>query len=93
MLYYGSPCGPILWPYTMTDEWPHEETDDPLYADQRNFYKVEKWSTDGERIEMLVFAGKDLDRAREIFAGFINKHPEARLTIRQRTRVLTEWFP
>jgi hypothetical protein len=29
----------------MTDEWPHEETDDPLYADQRNFYKVEKWST------------------------------------------------
>ena len=23
---------------------PHEEADDPLYADRRNFYKVEKWS-------------------------------------------------
>ena len=23
---------------------PHEETDNPLYADGRNFYKVEKWS-------------------------------------------------
>lgn len=78
--------------FTMTDE-SQEETDNPSCADERNFYKVEKWSTDGERIEMLVFAGKDLDRAREVFAGFINKHPEARLTIRQRTRVLTEWFP
>ena len=26
---------------------PDEETDDPLYADRRNFYKVEKWSRDG----------------------------------------------
>jgi hypothetical protein len=24
------------------DDWSHEETDDPLHADQRNFYKVEK---------------------------------------------------
>ena len=29
------------------DNWSHEETDDPLYADRRNFYKVEKWSRDG----------------------------------------------
>jgi hypothetical protein len=28
----------------MTDNWSTEETDDPLYADRRNFYKVEKWS-------------------------------------------------
>jgi len=27
----------------MPDNWPHEETDDPLYADRRNFYFVEKW--------------------------------------------------
>ena len=33
----------------MTDDWSHEETDDPLYADQHNFYKVEKWSKDGLR--------------------------------------------
>jgi len=93
MLYYGSPCGPILWPYTMTDDWSHEETDDPLYADQRNFYKVEKWDTDGKRVQMLMFAGNNLDKARSIFAEFISRRPGARLTIRQRTRVLTEWFP
>jgi hypothetical protein len=27
------------------DDWSHEETDDPLYVDRRNFYKVEKWSS------------------------------------------------
>jgi hypothetical protein len=36
----------------MSDDWSHEETDDPLYADQRNFYKVEKWSRDGQRGKM-----------------------------------------
>jgi hypothetical protein len=25
----------------------HEETTDPLVADVRNFYKVEKWTRDG----------------------------------------------
>jgi hypothetical protein len=29
------------------DDWSHEETDDPRYADRRNFYKVEKWSRMG----------------------------------------------
>jgi hypothetical protein len=24
-----------------SNDWSHEETDDPLYADQRNFYKVD----------------------------------------------------
>ena len=28
----------------MPDTIFHEETHDPVYADQRNFYKVEKWS-------------------------------------------------
>jgi hypothetical protein len=41
----------------MTDDWSAEETDDPLYADRRNFYKVEKWSKDGQPIEELLFAG------------------------------------
>jgi hypothetical protein len=31
------------------NDWSDEETDDPLYADRRNFYKVEKWSRDGLR--------------------------------------------
>ena len=31
-------------------DWSEEETADPLYADRRNFYKVEKWSRDGLRL-------------------------------------------
>ena len=32
----------------MTD-WSDEQTDDPLYADDRNFYKVEKWTREARR--------------------------------------------
>jgi hypothetical protein len=28
------------------DDWSDEETEQPLYADDRNFYKVEKWTFD-----------------------------------------------
>ena len=45
------------------DDWSHEETNDPLYADRRNFYKVEKRSRDGQRIEELLFAGNSLAKA------------------------------
>jgi hypothetical protein len=31
----------------MSEHWSEEQTDDPHYADQRNFYKVERWSRDG----------------------------------------------
>jgi hypothetical protein len=62
-------------------DWSHEETDDPLHADRRNFYKVEKWSRDGQRVEEM----------QRIFERFITKRPRSRLTIRQRTRVLQEW--
>jgi hypothetical protein len=48
-------------------DWSDEETDEPLIADHRNFYKVEQWSRDGQRIERMLFAGNSLDRAREIF--------------------------
>jgi hypothetical protein len=37
-------------------DWSDEETDQPLIADHRNFYKVEKWSRDGERVTELLFA-------------------------------------
>jgi hypothetical protein len=73
----------------MPDDWSHEETDDPLYADRRNFYKVERWSRDGRRVEELLFAGNSLDKARRIFDRFTT--PRARLTIRQRTRMLQKW--
>jgi hypothetical protein len=75
----------------MTDDWSTEETEDSLYADRRNFYKVEKWTKDGLRVDSLLFAGNSLDKARHIFSRFIAKRPGARLTIRQRSRLLDKW--
>src|SRR5262249_53381900 len=31
-------------------DWSNEETDGPLYADDRNFYKVELWTMDQRRV-------------------------------------------
>ena len=45
-------------------EWFDEETDEPLIADHRNFYKVELWTKDEQRIERMVFADSSLDKAR-----------------------------
>jgi hypothetical protein len=61
--------------------WPHEETDEPLIADHRNYYRVER----------MLFAGSNLATAQAIFAAAIKHRPRIRLTIRQRTRVLDEW--
>jgi hypothetical protein len=52
--------------------WSDEETDDPHYADRRNFYKVEKWSRDGLRVELMLYAGSSLDKARRIFERATN---------------------
>jgi hypothetical protein len=71
--------------------WSDEETDNPLRADDRNFYKVEKWTKDGTKIERLLYAGNNLERAPELFAEAIKHRPRIRLTIRQRTRVLEQW--
>jgi hypothetical protein len=37
----------------MTDDWSNEETNEPLLADHRNFYKVEKWTKGGSRVERM----------------------------------------
>jgi hypothetical protein len=42
-----------------------EETNDPLIADHRNFYKVEKWTKDGTKVDHMLYAGSSLDKARE----------------------------
>ena len=68
-------------------------TDDPLYADDRNFYKVEKWTKDGTTVDSLLYAGNNLDKAWDIFAKAIKHPPLIRLTIRHRTRVLQQWPP
>ena len=72
--------------------WSDEETRDPLYADDRMFYKVEQWSRDGMRVERLLYAGNNLAKAEDIFARTVKHRPRIRLTIRQRTRVLQQ-FP
>jgi hypothetical protein len=73
------------------NDWSDEETNDPLVADVRNFYKVEKWTRDGEKVDSLLYAGDNLDKTRDIFANAIKHRPLIRLTIRQRTRVLEQW--
>jgi hypothetical protein len=69
-------------------DWSDEETDDPTHADRRNFYKVEKWSRDGQRVVDMLFAGSNLDKARRIFDRMTKHRPRIRLTIRQRRRVV-----
>jgi hypothetical protein len=74
-----------------TSHWSDEETDNPVYADERNFYKVERWSKDDQRIEAMLYAGNNLTKARDIFAKAVKHRPRIRLTIRQRIRVLQQW--
>jgi hypothetical protein len=57
----------------------------------RNFYKVEKWTRDGRKVDSLLYAGNSLDRARAEFGRAIKNRPRIRLTIRQRMRVLEQW--
>ena len=77
----------------MNDDWSDEETDNPLYADDRYFYKVEKWTKDGSKVDRMLYAGNNLDKAREVFTEAIKHRPRIRLTIGQRTRVLEQWPP
>ena len=65
-----------------------EETNDPLIADHRDFYKVEKWTKDGAKVERMLYAGSSLDKAREVFAAAIEHRLRIRLTIRQRSLML-----
>ena len=45
------------------------------------------------RIDALLYAGSNLDKAREIFVATVKQQPRIKLTIRQRTRVLQHWPP
>jgi hypothetical protein len=68
-----------------------EETDNPQLADDRNFYKVEKWTKDGTKVDRMLYAGNNLERAKDVFAEAVKHRPRIRLTIRQRTRMLEQW--
>ncbi len=74
-------------------DWSDEETNDPHYAADRNFYKVELWTSDTQRILRMLYAGSNLDKARTVFTSYIRIRPRTRITIRQRTRVLDQWPP
>jgi len=74
-------------------DWSEEETDNPLVADHRNFYKVENWTKDGGKVDRLIYAGNNLEKAREVFENAIKHRPRIGLTIRQRTRMLRQWPP
>jgi hypothetical protein len=39
----------------------------------------------------MLYAGSDLDKAREVFAAAIYHRPRIQLTIRQRSHVLEQW--
>ena len=69
----------------------HEETDNLTLADDRNYYKVEKWTKDGTKVDRMLYAGNSLGRARSMFGSAIKHRPRIRLTIRQRTRVIDQW--
>jgi hypothetical protein len=58
----------------------------------RYFFKdVEKWTKDGMHVDRLLYAGNNLDKARDIFAQAVKRRPRIRLTIRQGIRVLQQW--
>jgi hypothetical protein len=73
------------------DDWSSEETDDPIHADKRNFYMVEKLTKDGKQVDRHLYASNNFDKARDIFTKAVAHRPRIRLTIRQRTRVLQRW--
>ena len=56
-----------------------EETNEPLIADYRNYYKMEKWTKDGSKFERMLYAGSNLDKAREVFDLAIKHRPRIRL--------------
>ena len=68
-----------------------EQTKDVAHADVRNFYKVEKWTKDGMKVDSLLYAGNSLSKAREVFERAIKHRPRIRLMLRQRTRVVDQW--
>ncbi len=75
----------------MPGRWSDEETASPLYADARNFYKVELWTDNEQRVTDLLYAGNNLDKARNVFANAVRKRPHGHYTIRQRIRVIQKW--
>jgi hypothetical protein len=56
-------------------DWSDEETDEQLIADHRNFYKVEQWSRDGQRVARMLWAGNSIEKAQATFRAAIKHRP------------------
>ena len=52
---------------------------------------ISEWSRDGLRVELMIYAGSNLDKARRVFERTVRHRPRIRLRIGQRMRVLDEW--
>ena len=68
-------------PDEMTDDLPNEETNSPDFADQQNFYKVEKWTKDGIKVDRMLYAGSNLEKARELFRQAVKHRPRIRRVV------------
>jgi hypothetical protein len=75
------------------DEFGYRGTHDPDLADQRRFYKVEKWDANELHAEALIHASNDLSKARAVFAAEKARRPRGHYTLRQNIRVLDRWPP
>jgi len=52
------------------DACSHDETDDPLNTDRRNFYKVEKWRKDGHGDKIAPVNQRWSNAMKTIAVGF-----------------------
>jgi hypothetical protein len=75
----------------MTERWSEEETNNPVYADTRNFLKVEEWTTGDLHVARLIYVGNRIDKAHDIFDAAIRFNIAGRYTIRQSIRVVEKW--
>ena len=73
------------------DPFGDQETTDPVEADTRNFYKVERWTADDQHIAELLYAGNRIEKARAKFVEVVRHRPGGRYTIRQRALVMRKW--
>jgi hypothetical protein len=69
----------------------HKATFALKVTDRRNCYKVEEWTKNGSKVDYMLYAGSNLDKAQAVFAAAIKHRPRIRLTIRQRTQLLEQW--
>jgi hypothetical protein len=49
--------------------------DNPVLADDRNFYKIETWTKEGLHITDLLYVGNELEKARRIFTAATKSRP------------------